>query len=274
MTTNHRQTCPPHRILQDAAAKLKKDWPGMSLRAVAAKLEISPSYWSKILSGKSAFPQSLLARVVKVLAMDPPATALLQRAILETIEGEQLTPATGLRVAATGASPVEGYGTLSRPDFWILDEWFYIPVMNAFTLPKFPREAGALARRLGIRSDEAARAILLLTEHGLLVRDAGGSLKRSDERLRLPTDRSHVSVRRYHRALLKRAHEELGRTNAAETFEKRLIAGVCFTGSSAKIKEARLILEEAMYRAANLMAEDDAADEIFQLNLQIFPVSG
>jgi uncharacterized protein (TIGR02147 family) len=273
MTTNLRQTCSADRILREAAARLKKDRPGMSLRATAAKLGISPSYWSKILNGKSTFPQSLLARVVKVLCMDEQTVALLQRAILEAIEKEGLTPATGIKVAARDSSPVEGYGVLGRSEFWILDEWFFIPVLNAFTLPRFPREPGALAARLGIMPEDAARAIRLLREHGLLRERPGGGLERSEEKLRLPTDRSHASVRRYHRALLRKAHEELSLSSAAETFERRLISGVCFTGSGAKMKEARLIMEEAMYRVANLMADAPDAEDIYQLNLQIFPVN-
>jgi hypothetical protein len=52
-----------------------------------------------------------------------------------------------------------------------------------------------------------------------------------------------------------------------------LISSVCFAGSTEKLKEARLILEEAMYKAANLMADEPVCDEVYQLNVQIFPLT-
>ncbi|RZA08669.1 MAG: TIGR02147 family protein [Proteobacteria bacterium] len=270
--TDKKLKLKPEAVLKASAAKLKKDWPGMSLRAVAARLEISPSYWSKILSGKAAFPQTLLARAVKVLAMDAQSTALLQRAILDAIELEQLTPATGLTVASSAESPVEDYGQLGRNEFFLLEDWFYIPVLNAFTAARFARDPAGIAKRLRLDPGQVATAIERLQAHGLLKADESGVLRRTEERLRFPTDRSHASIRRYHQAVLRRAHEELNGAQAEATFERRLIAGVCFTGSAAKLKQARLILDEAMYRVANLMSEEPGED-IFQLSLQLFPLS-
>ena len=91
--------------------------------------------------------------------------------------------------------------------------------------------------------------------------------------MRFPTDRSHASVRKYHQEAINKARAQLSSPQAGETFDSRLISALCVTGSSEKIKEARLILEEAMYRAANLMADEDITDEVYQLNLQIFPLT-
>ncbi|MGZ3711098.1 MAG: helix-turn-helix domain-containing protein, partial [Bdellovibrionota bacterium] len=111
----------PRELLNEAAARLKRQWPGMSARAVAAKLKITPSYWSKVLRGKKPITQALLPRLIKVLGLDAQQVAQLQRAVLDSIESEQLTPATGIRTRGVEKeSPAEEYRNLGRQDFWML----------------------------------------------------------------------------------------------------------------------------------------------------------
>jgi hypothetical protein len=80
-----------------------------------------------------------------------------------------------------------------------------------------------------------------------------------------------MEVRNYHQAMLRKAQEELARPTTHERFERRLISSVCFAGTEEKLREAKLILEEAMYRVANLMSENSGCDQLYQLNLQLFP---
>jgi uncharacterized protein (TIGR02147 family) len=264
----------PEDILTSAAEALKKQWSGMSLRAVAGKLEISPSYWSKILRGKKPLPQNLLEKVVKVLAMDAQQVALLQRSILNQLESDVLAPATGIKTSReSGRSPIENYRSLGREDFWLLDEWYYIPIFNLYTMTGFDGQPESMAAVLGLRLNQVEEALRRFVNYGFLKMNERGELVRTELQLRFPTDRSFTHVRKYHQAALSKAKEELAREGASESFENRLISAVCFAGSSEKIKEARLILEEAMYRAANIMANETVRDEVYQLNLQLYPLT-
>lgn len=258
----------PEQILQEAAANLKDRSPGMSLRAVAGRLNISPSYWSKILRGQRPLPENLLPRVVKVLSMDTHQTARLQRTILQTIEERKLAPVTGVHTKRD-TSPVDEFKTLKQEDYWLLEEWYLIPILNLFTVSGFSQTTEEIARRLGISKDTAANAVSRLSLKGYL-KENGTTLERTDMQVRFPTDRSHSSIRKFHQEMITKARKEL---DAPAAFDSRLISALNFTGSSAKLNEARLILEEAMYRAAKLMAEEEVTDEVYQLNLQIFPLT-
>lgn len=262
----------PEEILREAAAHLKKERPAMSLRAVAARMEISPSYWSKILRGEKPLPENILPKVVKTLGLDAQQIARLQRSILDTIESERLAPVTGLRVAREERSPIEAYRNLGREDFWMLREWYFIPLLNALTLTEPPRDAAALAGLLGIRLDQAESAVRKARLHGF-IEEREGQLHRTGLQFRFPTDRSHGDVRQYHRAMLQRAHKELADESSPGRFDQRQISAVCFAGSAAKLREAQMILEEAMYRAANLMAGEPLSDEVYQINLQLMPLT-
>lgn len=260
-------------LLKKASSSLKKERPGMSVRAVAGRLNVSPSYWSKVLRGERPLTPQLLPRVVRVLSLDVQQIAELQRSILENIEQEQLSPATGIRIArAAKDSPVSGYKNLGESEFWILEQWFHIPVLNACTLAEKP-DARVIAKKLGVDVLKVEDSIQKLISTGFLKVGSGGELERTNLQIRFPTSRSHPKIRQFHACMIEKAHREITQASAPENFEARLISGVSFAGSKEKIQEARLILEEAMYRAANLMSQDVDCEEIYQLNVQLFPLT-
>lgn len=261
------------KLLQKSMKDLKSRSPGMSIRAVAQKLQVSPSYWSKILRGQKPLTQSLFPRVVKVLCLDSQQTAQLQRLWLEGMEEDQLTPVSGLSTLKDReSSPVEHYVHLNRNDFWMLEQWFYIPVLNTLTLKNFIPTNLTISKLLGISPTQVKQTIDLLIEKGLVTMGENEALSLTNHQLRFPTDRSHLAVRKYHSMMIQKGKEEL-KCEDMESFSTRLISAVCYSGSSAKIKEAKLILEEAMYRAANLMAGEPECDEIYQINIQFFPLT-
>lgn len=256
-------------ILRTASGSLKKERPGMSLRAVAGRLNVSPSYWSKVLRGERPLSQQLLPRVVKVLSLDTQQTAQLQRSILQEIDEQQLAPATGLKIAAQmSQSPVLGYKHLGESDYWLLEEWYYVPVLNACTLTDRPSVV-EIARRLRVDSTKIHACIKKMIAAGFL----NENLERTDMQVRFPTTRSHQKVRGFHGAMIEKARHEIQRENAADSFDARLISSVCFAGSPEKLREARLILEEAMYRVANLLSQEQNCEEVYQLNVQLFPLT-
>ncbi|MGZ3713724.1 MAG: DUF4423 domain-containing protein, partial [Bdellovibrionota bacterium] len=130
-----------------------------------------------------------------------------------------------------------------------------------------------IADRLGISPAQAEQAVLRLQESGFLRKGEGDRLERTDQKIRFPTDRSFREVRDYQLAMLSKAQEELRTHMGEKHFQQRLISSVCLAGSTKKLNEARLILEEAMYRAANLMADEPMADEVYQINFQLFPLT-
>jgi uncharacterized protein (TIGR02147 family) len=260
-------------LLTEAAARLKKNAPGMSVRGVAGRLDITPSYWSKILRGKKPLPPPLIPKIAKVLGLDTLQLAHLQRSILATIERTELTPLTGVRTSRKGKrSPTQDYRNMTRDELWIIEEWFYIPILNLCTVSGFQATVATLAERLGLQPAQVSDAVIRMKHLGYLQASGNGVLSRTSEKIRFPTGRSLASVRRYHDRMIQKARENL-RQASDEAFASRSITSVCFAGSSAKLNEARVIMEEAMYRVANLMADSADTDEVYQMNLQIFPLT-
>ena len=49
--------------------------------------------------------------------------------------------------------------SFGRDDFWILEEWYYIPLLNLFTVSGFEPSLTTIARRLGLNIAQVADAL-------------------------------------------------------------------------------------------------------------------
>jgi uncharacterized protein (TIGR02147 family) len=264
----------PEQVLKDAIKGIQDERPSMSLRNIASRLDITASYLSKILHGKQPLPHTLLPKVIKVLKLDTQQVALLQRSILGTIESDQIKPLTGVSVQKElGASPIADYEQLNAGHYWMLEEWYYIPILNLFSESPVSLDLPRLSDRLGLAIQIVEDAIDKLVQADLLNFNADKDLFRTQQKVRFPTTKSHPAIRQYHSEMMDKAKIELNEKTEDSDFEDRLISSVCFTGPRHQVKEAKLIMEEAMYKVANLMSEAPDGDDIFQLNIQFFPLT-
>ena len=262
------------RILQSALRRLQSKGPGASLRSVATRAGFSHSYVSKIIRGEKRMPPKSFARLAKALQIDHHESVEIARLALSGIESREFASATGARVAARRrpAKFVAEYETFGDSDRWLLEEWHHIAIMNLVTTRDFIDSPEWIGRRLGVHPLKARRSLDRLVETGLLRRDARGRLARTTLKARFPTQRSHVAVRRYHAAMIHRAAQALEKQPTDDEFARRLITGVTLAANPAKIEEAKRIVERAVLQAAELLSTGPCT-EVFQINLQVFPLT-
>jgi uncharacterized protein (TIGR02147 family) len=258
------------KILETAMQRQLGGQAGLSVRALAKHLEVSSSYLSKIFLGKRKMSAKIFERMIAVLRLDHHEVQTLQKLVVKRFE-EKISAATGVESVANenSASVVENFATLGRPDFWLLEKWYYLPILNLVTLSRFTVSAEAISERLPISPAVAKRALDELIEGGYLKINEEKLLERSAMKFRFPTDRSNASVRLYHQAMIEKSLAQLDRPS---DFESRAISGITLAGNPAKVAQAKLLIEEALYRAAELLTEGEAT-EVFQINLQLFKLS-
>lgn len=263
------------QLLNRALERLRTENRRVSVRSLAQRLSLSPSYLSKIFRGERGLPLKQVAGLAKALQLDHHETAELQRLILSSLEEKETGGATGIRsLSAAGSNPLQGgYETFGQNDFWLLEEPHLLPLLNLVTTQGFRNEPAWIAARLGITRAQARDSVTRLQASGHLRRRENGGLERTHLKLRFPTQRSHPSVRRYHQAMIRKAGALLLSTPTDKEFSERLISGVAFAGDPARLAEARLVLEEAVYKAAELLAGGENCTEVFQLNLQLFKLT-
>jgi uncharacterized protein (TIGR02147 family) len=252
--------------------RIKKQNPLLSLRGLAKKVDVTPSYLSKIFLAKKNLPLHLVPVIAEVLQMDITETNDLQNLVVEELEFQKSGGKTGLKSQRRSHVNFQNYEDLGKSDFSLLERWYYLPILNYLTLSKAEKTAPAIGKRLKLSPTDVESALRYLKSLGYVEVGSQGEVRSTKLKARFPTAKSQQKIRDYHLIMMKKAEGVLNSKTEQTDFEKRLISGICFSGDSQKVKEAQVILNEALFRVAELMAESDS-DEVFQLQLQFFPVS-
>lgn len=255
-----------HEVLNKYFQQKKRHAPGFSLRAVAKRLDVSPSFLSRIFSGQRPVPYALLLKMKTVLDIAPEVFASLREAHEVKID-DHASPTKGKRTVKTS---LDDWEMASQESVRILREWYFLPILQLASLQNFDGEMTTIAKRLGLKVAVARAACEELTELGLLERKAG-RYSSANKKLRWDSAKSVTEVRRFHSSMLEKAKDSLGQT---EDFERRLITGVTLTTSPEKILAAKQKLADCLHAIANdLMSDDESATEVFHLAAQLFPLT-
>jgi hypothetical protein len=120
---------------------------------------------------------------------------------------------------------------------------------------------------------QAQNCLEVLTRKGFLTWDNRLlAFQRTDMKIRFPTTKSHPSIRKFHQAMIKKAFEELKKTEHVD-FEQRLITGISVTGDPRKLAEAKDILNKALYKAAEVLLDSENPTQVYQMNVQMFRIT-
>lgn len=248
----------PRRFLRELLAERRAKNPSYSGRAFARDLGMSQSLLSLVLNGK----RPLTPRQ---------AVQVSGRIGLSRAESERLVGSTFGRAAE--AKPIrarERFARLELDRFKLISHWYHLPLLDLATTRGFRRDPAWIARRLGIGEIEARDALDRLISLGLLVEE-GGRLRKSQARITFPTARSEVAVRSFHGQMIQKARDELGRTDAA-AFRAREISGMTIAVPKRLLPAAQERIRKFQEELAEFLTEEEA-DEVYQLNLQFFPLT-
>jgi uncharacterized protein (TIGR02147 family) len=150
-------------------------------------------------------------------------------------------------------------------------EW-YIPAIRELTARvDFSEEPVALAKTLlpAISPSQAKRAIEVLLELGLLVRDEAGRLCQAQELVETPSGPLGHHVVQFHRSMMQLAAESLDRVPR----EEREIASVTLCLANDQLQQLKAELQAFRNHLLQKYQTGPDAARVVQLNLQMFPLS-
>jgi uncharacterized protein (TIGR02147 family) len=149
--------------------------------------------------------------------------------------------------------------------------WYIPAIRELVACPDFDEDARWIARALlpAISPREAAGAIKVLCELGLLVRDEAGRLRQVDPLVSTAEGPLGHQVASYHRAMMERAAEALDRVPR----EERDIGAITLCMSQQKMQELQAHLERIRFELLDLYEPDDHPERVVQVNFQMFPLT-
>ncbi|MGE0529324.1 MAG: TIGR02147 family protein [Bdellovibrionales bacterium] len=250
-----------HVALRRYFERKKRTSPGFSLRSLAARLEISPSFLSRIFNGKKPIPAELGAKLASALDVEP---ELLPTAALSS----QPTKPEPLKEVT---SAVEDWEITETQALQVLRNWYYLPVLEFTTLKDFDGSVEQIATGLRLPLPVAEVALRELESLGLL-RRVNGRYEKVHEKIRFTSAKTIPWIRKFHDNMMERAQAELRNATSEEEYQKRLITGITLTADPEKIQVARQRLAECLHEIANDLIASPGT-EVYHLAVQLFPLT-
>jgi uncharacterized protein (TIGR02147 family) len=255
-----------NRILVELLERKKEANPSYSLRAFARDLKLSPSFVSRALRGEKHFSANKLKLIFRVLDVDKETQTKIKSMFIIYRMGKDFKD---LGTAKISKSHLE-FKRLPQNKLNLLTKWHHIPVLELLTVTDFKISEDQIAHRLNItrsmahESLEALRALKVISLED-------GQLSRKNNRMRLASSSSKPEIRSYHQSMIAKAVAELNKTDD-ESFSLRLVTGITFGANLEKLEAAKAILNDAIHKASKILGESSAT-EVYQLNLQLFPLT-
>lgn len=152
--------------------------------------------------------------------------------------------------------------------------WYYPAIRELAALPDFRAEAAWIAPRLvsNLDPEEIEKALAILEELGLLIRNADGDLVRSDQTVSTGPrvlGEGRIAARSFLREMLERASESMD-VVPAELRELGSITVAIRASTIPELKERILRFRRELLERCD---QDVEPDEVYQFNVQLFPLT-
>lgn len=155
--------------------------------------------------------------------------------------------------------------------FEYLSSWHNVVVRELAAREDFREDAGWIASQVlpAITPAQASSAMELLLKLGLLVRDAGGRIRRGDPTLDSGHEVTAVGVRQFHRQMIERGREAMDSVPARH----RDISGMTVCVRADRLAELKRRIRAFREELMDFCDSQEDPDVVMQINMQVFPLS-
>ncbi len=162
--------------------------------------------------------------------------------------------------------------TLDKNQYELFSHW-YIPVIRELiTCPFYPGDPGWIGGKIvpAVSRAKVRKAVAVLESLGLIRRAENGTWEQAERVVSTPSEVLSVAVTTYHKSVIALAREAIERFEPGERDIRSVTVGVSQTGYVEVKKRMEAFWKELLSYADT----QKTADRIYQINMQLFPVSG
>ena len=262
--TNYRQ------FLKDMYAYLKSTQPSFSYRYFSLKGGFrSPNFYKLIAEGVRNLSRDSTAKFAKVLKLNSKETEFFSALVAlnqsSSIEEEQEHAHNILKFRS-----FQNIHPLSREQYEYLAKWFIIPVREILALDHLSHDSKSLAEAFvsDIYPKQVEEALELLTRLKLIGRKSNGRWQQNQALLSTGDAVFGTAVRTFHHEMMSRAQEALH--SDPTKFD---ISSVTIAISEKNYAKLKGRIQKFRKELLAIAESDTTPDVVYQLNLQLFPIS-
>jgi len=160
---------------------------------------------------------------------------------------------------------------LEKEKFDFLSKWYVVAVYVLVDLKDFDPDPQWIAKRLGgkLTATQAKVALENLLILGMIETDLNGGFKQVSGAITVPDDTKSVAVYNYHQSMIRLASEAL----RISPQNVREMNGATITIPKSKLPEIKEKIRAFRKEINQLASSFENPDEVFQLNIQFFPLT-
>lgn len=159
--------------------------------------------------------------------------------------------------------------TIVPDEYEILDNWWTLTLREALSLPDYKHSKKWLSRIVqpAISEEDVSRSLEILERAGMIKKE-NGHWESCDAVIKTERNVQSIKVTRYHDQMISLAQKALWQVPSHE----REISGTTLRIPLDKVKDIKNRLYEMRQSILQMAQECEEADQVFQLNFQLFPL--
>jgi DNA-binding Lrp family transcriptional regulator len=225
-----------------------------SLRGFASRLGVSSGSLSDFLSEK----RGISVKTVK---------SILSRGLFEPHERSEIARAAGLILSNESGDKGKTYTRLSQVHAHFVAEWWHFAILSLLKTRNFRSDPKWIAKRLGLALATVEETLGRLQALGYIEK-IDGEWRRKTGNISTPDDHADSTIQKGNLGLLHQAIRKM----KSVPIQRRDYTSYVMAISPDRIPEAK----EAIRRfqdELSLILESDQAAEVYQLGIQLFPLT-
>lgn len=255
--------------LRDWLVEAKESFPAMSYRYMASRLGLDPGFLVHIFHGQKHLAEKHVPGLVKLLKLNAKDAEYLRRLVsFGKAKGEADISRRFLELMEMRESRVR---EVSSREHRYYAHWYVPAIRCLLAAIEFRGDWNELAKKLcpAIRPEEARSAVELLEVLGMVRRRADGVWETLDAHLSSGDVWTGHAVRGFQKQTLQLALDALD----GMPKERREISTLTFAIPAQEMPALNEMVRDFRARLARWALASQDADQVFQMNIQIFPVS-
>jgi uncharacterized protein (TIGR02147 family) len=256
-------------FLRDHYKSSKHSQRFFSFRYIALKTGLDASFYVKVLNKQKHISEAAVPKLVDFLKLNKREseyfTALVRFNKAKRPEQERLYFEKLLALR----NPVSK--SLDKDKYDYFSSWRNVAVWEELKVAPFKGDFAGLGSRLNpaLSAAQAKSSVRLLEKLGMVVREKDGTYRATDQFVSSDGVTRAVAVRAFQKEMSMLAAEAIERIPK----EQRDISTLTLSTSAACLEAIRERLSEVRQEIMEMVKMDGKADEVYQLNFQVFPLT-
>lgn len=258
------------RFLKDSYQERKQREKKFSHRFLSRKLGYGSSgAFADILSGRKNLTSSSALRMARSLGLNRQEEEFFLHLVAfnqaGTLEEKNFHYAKILSMARVNVD------FIAPEKYEYFSKWYFAALRELLYFHPCKGDFKALGRKLNppIPAEEARKGVELLERLGLVKRDEEGYYRQTAKLLSTPEIGSSLHIDNFQAATLKLALEALDR----HPREVRDLSTITVTLSESSLEQVKAALKAVRQCILGLAEKDEKVDQVYQLNIQLFPLT-